>query len=179
MSTTEKTDASAASGSSTGELNLGPYFIQRMTGSHDVLDVRDASVAPQTRVIAFRLKGQANQQWTFVPAGPEAPGWWYLQSKLVTSFVMTLQPTSILPPSLPPPPVPIVVMPVQVSNADNQLWSLVPTETLGYWYIQSKIAVRNDQTPYVIGVADNGDAAAVLLSFVDYEKQAWGFRPVN
>ncbi|MBJ2156802.1 RICIN domain-containing protein [Variovorax sp. IB41] len=171
MSTTEKAGA-AASGPITGELNLGPYFIQHMLGGHKVLDVREGSPADQTRVIAYELNQQANQQWTFVPAGPETPGWWYLQSKMDTGFVMTLKPGSTTV------PVPVVMMKKQLVNADNQLWSLVPTEKLGYWYIQSKTIVSNSQTPYVIGLVDNGDASAVMLSFVEYEKQAWGFRPV-
>ncbi len=180
MSITEKKGAAAVSGASTGELNLGPYFIQHKIGSHDVLDVRGAVPDKNTKVISFGLKttDNLNQQWQFVPAGPETPGWWYLQSLMKSGddhYVMTLEPNVTVEPK------PIVMLPKGATKADNQLWSLQSTEELGYWYIQSKCAVANSVTPLVIGLTGtkaDSQAVAGALSFIEYEKQAWGFRPV-
>ncbi|MGH8474537.1 MAG: RICIN domain-containing protein [Methylococcales bacterium] len=175
MLTTEKKGA-AAPAASTGELNLGPYFIQHMIGSHYVLDVNGdgASTSEGTQVIAYGLKpqGNSNQQWQFVPAGPETPGWWYLQTLMGTDYVMTLQPHTMIEPR------PVVMLPKGLTDADSQLWSLQPTEKLGYWYIQSKYGASNAQAPLVIGLTGEQSAVASPISFTEFEKQAWGFRPV-
>ena len=181
MSNTQKNGAAPIAGASTGALNLGPYFIQHKIGSHDVLDVRGAATDKNTKVISFGLKtsDNLNQQWQFVPAGPETPGWWYLQSLMKSgddNFVMSLEPNTTVEPK------PIVMLPKGATKADHQLWSLQSTEELGYWYIQSKYSAANSVTPLVIGLTGieaKSQAVAGALSFTEFEKQAWGFRPVD
>jgi len=158
-------------------LNLGPYNIQYLPGDHYVLDVSGGNPAKGAGVIGYTLKlpQAGNQQWLFVPA-PQAPGWWYLQTKMGTGFVLTLQPDS------PVVPTPVVMMPVGLSDADRQLWSLLSTEEPGYWYIQCKSGASNSNAPLVIGLADNkveASAVAGPISFTGFRAQAWGFKPVG
>jgi hypothetical protein len=167
----------ASGGSSASTLNLGPYVIQHMSGNQYVLDVDNGSTANGTPVIGFELKssGTDNQQWRFVPAGPEAPGWWYLQTMMGTDYVMTLQPHTTSGSG------PIVMQPISAADQDTQLWSLQPTETLGYWYIQSKYGASNKQAPAVIVLDGDASAAPALansIRFTGFETQAWGFKPV-
>jgi len=160
----------------TDELNLGPYFIQRLPGSHYVLDVDSGSTNAGTQVIAYPRKtsGTGNQLWQFVPAGPQNPGWWFLKSVMGTGYVMTLAPNMTIEPR------PIVMLPKDPLEPDSQLWCLQSTETLGYWYIQSKYRASNSQSPMVIGMTGDQSAASAVagaISFVEFEKQAWGFAP--
>lgn len=169
--------ARAASGTSTGELNLGPYYIQYLPGNHYVLDVYQNSTAKGNQVIGYTVNQPetGNQQWLFVPAGPTAPGWWYLQTLMGTEYVMTLQPHASTGSG------PVVMQPKALGDLDTQLWSLLATEVPGYWYIQSKYGASNEQTPVVIELtSDTSGASAVAnpLSFTGFATQAWGFKPV-
>lgn len=167
-----------STGTSTGELNLGPYYIQQLNAEHFVLDVDGNDSSAGTPVIAYapNLPETTNQQWRFVPAGPEAPGWWYLQTLMETGFVLTVQPLGTAGAW------PVVVQPKKpVIEADTQLWSLQPTEVLGYWYVQSKYGASNAQAPAVITLGDDASGARVWadpISFSDFKAQAWGFKPV-
>jgi hypothetical protein len=177
MSTTEKViSPPPLTPPLTDELNLGPYFIQRMLGSHYVLDVDSGSTASGTQVIAYPRKtsGTGNQLWQFVPAGPLNPGWWFLKSMMGTGYVMTLRPYAQDEPTR------VVMMAKDLAEPPEQLWCLQSTEKLGYWYIQSKFGASNSQAPRVIGVAGGESAApavASAISFSEFEQQAWGFAP--
>lgn len=178
MSITATKDAKAASGTSTDELNLGPYYIQYLPGDHYVLDVNGNNKAEGTQVIGYtvNLPQTGNQQWQFVPAGPEEPGWWYLQTMMGSKLVMTLQPDTTLQPT------PVVMLPIDAKYADRQLWSLLSTEEAGYWYIQCKFEASNSQSPMVIGLVEDSpraQAVASPISFTGFRAQAWGFRPVG
>lgn len=166
-------------GAATARTAVGPgngqfFFIQRLMPGALVLDVKSISHAEGTSVITFLRNQQQNQQWQFVPS-KEYVGWWYLQTQMTTEYVMTLNDTEVEPP-------PIVMQPKGVGDADRQLWCLVPTEKLGYWFIQSKLVVSNSQNAVVIGVDGDGEealAVGVELNFEEYEAQAWGFSPVS
>ena len=177
ITATKGAAAKAASGTSTGELNLGPYYIQYLLTGNYVLDVTGNSGAEGTQVIGYtvNLPETGNQQWQFVPAGSEAPGWWYLQTQMGSGFVMTLQPDSAVVPT------PVVMLPKGLKDADRQLWSLLATEEPGYWYIQCKYGASNSSAPMVIALDGNSSkspAVAAPISFTDYQVQAWGFKPV-
>jgi len=172
MSTTQQ----AVSPPPTDELDLGPYFIQRLIGGNYVLDVDSGSSNAGTPVIAYPRKssGTGNQLWQFVPAGSRNPGWWFLKSMMGTGYVMTLAPNMTIEPR------PLVMLPKDPLEPDGQLWCLQSTEKLGYWYIQSKYRASNSQSPMVIGVTGDQSAASAVagaISFVEFEKQAWGFAP--
>jgi hypothetical protein len=166
-------------GAATARTAVGPgngqfFFIQRLMPGALVLDVKSINPAEGTSVIAWLRNQGQNQQWQFVPS-KEYVGWWYLQTQMTTEYVMTLNDTEVEPP-------PIVMQPKGVGDADRQLWCLVPTEKLGYWFIQSKLVVSNSQNAVVIGVAGDGEGAlavGVELNFEEYEAQAWGFSPVS
>ena len=153
--------------------NLERYFyIQGKTAGNKVLDVYGNKPDPDTPVISYaRTTGKLNQQWRFVPAGPTLPGWWYLQTRMLTGYGMTLLPDDDKAPNS------IVMQPIGLGNAACQLWCLVPGATLGYWYVQSQYIVSNSENPLVIGLASNGNAQAVPLSFENFDPQAWGFSP--
>ncbi|MGJ7536313.1 MULTISPECIES: hypothetical protein [Variovorax] len=177
MSTIATKGAAKAPGTSTGELNLGPYYIQYLPGNHYVLDVYGNSAAKDTQVIGFTVNQPetVNQQWLFVPAGPLAPGWWYLQTLMGSEYVMTLQPHATTGSG------PVVMQPKALGDSDTQLWSLLSTEVPGYWYIQSKFGASNAQAPVVIGLTSNTSGASAVanpISFTGFEAQAWGFKPV-
>ena len=179
VTTTAKAEATAPSaGTPMGELNLGPYYIQQFGAEPFVLDVDGNSSSADTPVIAYSVNQprSANQQWRFVPAGPEAPGWWYLETLMDTRFVMTVQPLGTAGAW------PVVMQPRRAApEADTQLWSLQPTEVLGYWYIQSKYGASNAQAPAVIELVDDASGARVWanpISFPGFRTQAWGFGPV-
>lgn len=166
-------------GAATARTAVGPgngqlFFIQRLMPGAHVLDVGASTLAKGTSVsTSSRSQGQ-NPQWQFVPS-KEFVGWWYLQLG-TTEYVMTLEKRdTIEPPQL-------VIQPKGVGDVDRQLWCLVPTEKLGYWFIQSKLVVSNSQNAVVIGVAGNGEGAPALgvtLNFEEFEAQAWGFSPVS
>lgn len=156
----------------------GEFFcIQRKT-SGDVLDVYGESGSPGTKVIAYprKLTG-LNQQWKFVP-DPKNMGWFYLQTAMRSGMVLTLQQSELAHPQ-------IVMQPQDPANAARQLWSLVSTEALGWWFIQSmsqSIPVDtvnpNGYNPTVIGVASEGKepgAVGTTLDYLAFEPQAWGF----
>jgi hypothetical protein len=93
-------------------------------------------------------------------------------------LVMTFQNSQMPHPS-------IVVDVRQPALLSRQFWSLVSTEEIGWWFVQSKsqtaeiVTVNpNSYVPTVIGVMDEGgDAIAVgfALDYLAYEPQAWGF----
>ncbi|MGF6351229.1 RICIN domain-containing protein [Variovorax sp. W2I14] len=175
MSTLQK-DVSPAT-PTMGPLDLGPYVIRRLAGSHNVLDVFQNNAASGTQVIAYSRNSpnSNNQQWKFVAAGRDNPGWWYLQTQMSTNFVITLEPNMTIEPR------PLVMMPKDPLQTDHQLWCLQSTEKLGYWYIQSKYRASNSQSPMVIGLTggeSGASAVAGAISFIEFEKQAWGFVPM-
>ncbi|MDH6167672.1 hypothetical protein M2282_002822 [Variovorax boronicumulans] len=181
MSTLQK-DVSPAT-PTMGPLDLGPYVIRRLAGSHLVLDVFQNNAASGTKIIGYPRNSPdtGNQQWTFVAAGAENPGWWYLQTKMSTGFVVTLEPYTPIEPNLPLEPRPLFMMPKDPLQPDFQLWCLQSTEKLGYWYIQSKSHSSNSQTPMVIQLSSDQSAAPAMagpISFIEFEKQAWGFVPL-
>jgi len=165
-------------GAATARAAVGPgngqfFFIQRLMPGAHVLDVNGVSPAKGTSVISYARNQGQNQQWQFVPS-KEFVGWWYLQTQMTTGYVMTLEDSDTVEPPQ------IVMQPKGVADVDRQLWCLVPTEKLGYWFIQSKRGVSNSQNPVVIGVAGNGNGAqavGVTLNFEQFEAQAWGFSP--
>jgi hypothetical protein len=167
-------------GAATARTAVGPgngqfFFIQRLMPGAHVLDAAASDPAKGTSVITFSRNQGQPQQWQFVPS-KEYVGWWYLQTQTQTEYVMTLEVRDTVEPPQ------IVVQPKGVGDADRQLWCLVPTEKLGYWFIQSKLVVSNSQNAVVIGVAGNGEGApavGVTLNFEEFEAQAWGFSPVS
>lgn len=150
------------------------FFIQRLMPGAQVLDVNAIDPAKGTSVIAYARNQGQNQKWQFVPS-KEYVGWWYLQTQMTTEYVMTLEKSDTVEPPQ------IVMQPKGVVDVDRQLWCLVPTEKLGYWFIQSKAVVSNSQNAVVIGVAGNGEGApavGVTLDFEKFEAQVWAFSPV-
>jgi hypothetical protein len=153
------------------------FYIQRMGPDAPVLDVYGNNPTPGTQVITYpRGKGKHNQHWAFVPA--EQRGWWSLRTRMDSELVMTLDPadgTSQSPR--------IVMQPRKDVDAVRQLWCLVSTEKLGYWFVQSKLIVSNSQNPVVIGVAggtsDEPNAVTVQLDYLGFETQSWAFAPVH
>ncbi|SEF20238.1 RICIN domain-containing protein [Variovorax sp. NFACC27] len=180
MSITEENTAEAVAGVLDSQ-DLGPHVIQQLLPTRYVLDVDGGSTKEGTAVISWTRKsdkGSTNQQWMFVPAGGNNPGWWYLQTNMGTGLVMTVVPKGIVPV---PPPTPIVMMKRgAVADSSLQLWCLLPTEKLGYWYIQNKSGASNSATPMILTLdGDKTAARAVLgaISFTGFETQAWGFAP--
>ena len=162
----------------------GEFFYIQRHGSNDVLDVSGGNIAAGTSVIAFpRRTTGLNQQWQFVPAEGE-PGWWYLQTAMATKMVLTLQE--------PTQPIPQIVMEkIDPALKQRQLWNLLSTHKLGWWFIQSKSHSQrveidttnpNAFTPTVIGAAEEGDikdAVGVALNYLASELMAWGFYAVS
>ncbi|KAF1060949.1 hypothetical protein [Variovorax sp.] len=108
--------------------------------------------------------------------GQDQPGWWYIKTQMSTGFVMTVQQKD----GLANPP--IVVAPKLASGFDSQLWSLVPSEKPGYWYIQSRLQANHALNPRVIqfqGTTAAAPATLTELSFDVYTAQVWSFAPVN
>jgi len=165
----------------------GAFFFIQHKESKKVLDVASESPANGTQVILWDKKidphDQANQQWQFVPA-VDAPGWWYLQTAMSTEMVLTLGNTTGITP-------PITVQEKSDALRSRQLWNLVSTEELGWWFIQCKAQAQkisytnpNSFVPTVIGVGiDTGGATypvavgASLDYFAD-GPMAWGFLEV-
>ena len=158
----------------------GEFFYIKRHGSAQVLDVFGDSSAPGTRVIAYPRKPSGlNQQWQFVPAEVE-PGWWYRQTAMPSKLVMTLQDGLLPRPQ-------IVMEEIDPLRKQLQLWNLVPTRELGWWFIQSKSLIRgvevdtknpNSIVPTVIGIDEEsttGDVFGVPLDFRASEPLAWGF----
>lgn len=174
----KKTNASAPSGTP----GHGEFFFIQHKASKKVLDVYGELPAPGTQVILYDKKtdpgDQANQQWEFVPA-VDAPGWWYLQTAMPSGLVLTLGNTTGIKP-------PITMEKKNPEIRDRQLWSLVSTEELGWWFVQckaqaEKIVYTNPDSfiPTVIGAGDNGGANPIAvgtpLDYFDDDPMAWGF----
>ncbi|HEX2569486.1 MAG TPA: RICIN domain-containing protein [Polyangia bacterium] len=106
------------------------YFIRsRLNGF--VLDVKGASRAPLTPIIAYPQKqqGSENQQWELVPAGGP---YYYIRSRL-NGFVLDIQGASRAPQA------PIIAYPQNRPSTDNQLWELVPSGVPSVYFIRSKL----------------------------------------
>jgi patatin-like phospholipase/acyl hydrolase len=107
----------------------------------------------------------AGRTWLLVTV---EPGWWFIRAA-DTDLVMTVAA------DLPDPP--IVLAPPKVEGLDSQLWSLVPTAKLGYWYIQSKLdASVMDIQGFVVG--PGVQIIGYARKYDGFENQAWGFAPV-
>lgn len=178
--------ASSTSATAAVEGVVGPgtgqfYVIQNLLpgelGGQDwVLDVYGDFPEPGNKLITWpRGDSAINRQWQFIPA---EPGWWYLQTRMDTNYVVTIDG------DVPSSEAPIVMLPKDAVDHQRQLWSLVPSEQLGYWYIKSRTVVANDLDAVVIGVSgdDPGPATDVVtnsLRYVGFESQAWGFSPIR
>lgn len=170
--------AAAISAPPTVPPGAGEFFCIKRMLSDDVLDVSDESPAAGAKVIAYprKLTG-LNQQWQFI-ASEEHPGWYFLQTAMSTGMVMTLQPARLAHP-------PIVMQPRDPALVEHQLWSLVSTRELGWWFIQSysqsmKVDTVNPNgyNPTVIGAFPDGEyphAMGTTLDYLAFEPQAWGF----
>lgn len=156
----------------------GEFFYIERHGSYDVLDVSGGADVPGTKVIVYPRRATGlNQQWQFVPAEDE-PGWWYLQTAMASGMVLTLQDSTLSNPQ-------IVIEKMDPNLEQRQLWSLVSTQELGWWFIQNKsqcvqvgVTNPNSITPTVIGTAEDGsttDAVGVALDYQAFEPMAWGF----
>ncbi|WP_395352559.1 RICIN domain-containing protein [Variovorax sp. UC122_21] len=157
-----------------------PFVIRQMGEAGQVLDVYENNPAQNQQVITYPPNGGPNQAWRFVPAG--ASGWWYLQTTMTTGYVLTMATPTGNSPLLQN----VVVAPMAKDARDEQLWSLMPSETLGYWFIQSKLLVSNEYNAKVLGVHAAGgpgisDPCAVVVDvdYLQYEPQVWAFMPGN
>lgn len=161
------------------------FFIRRNGPMPEVLDIMDASHKAGARVILWEKKSKSspdaeNQLWKFEKSG-EA-GWWYLKSEIGPNLYLTLTgDTTGEDPR-------ITVQPLEAGLRDHQLWSLVPTKELGYYYIQSRLVPSaapsvnpNSYVPTVIGVGTKEDgvtaAYGMSLDYRDYEKRSFAFVP--
>jgi hypothetical protein len=165
MSTASAPAADASPGTPTD----GLYVITSLLDGC-VMGVSGDSPEPGTpvRTSDRRQPPGAGQTWRFVAV---EPGWWFIGTEMDTGFVMTLDS------ELPPNP-PVVMAPPRIADLDSQLWSLVPSATLGYWYVQSKVGANvMDIEGFVRG------AGVQIIGFTrkydGYENQAWGFSPVH
>lgn len=120
-----------------------------------------------------------NQLWEFVPS-VEAPGWWYLKTAMGTNFVMTLAGDDTGAASR------VTVQARQDDIRDRQLWNLVSTEELGYFFIQNKyqasdvpIVNTDSYVPTVIGVEidHTEDCYGVALDYQKDTPMAFCFLP--
>jgi hypothetical protein len=164
MSTSSAASAGAASGSATD----GVYVIRSLFDGC-VMAVRGGSVEPGTPVVTAdaAVPPDAGQTWRFVAV---EPGWWFIRSELDAGLVMSFDP------DLPANP-PVVMDEPRIDERDSQLWSLVPTATLGYWYIQSKLgATVMDIDAFAPG--PDVQIIGFTRKYGGYENQAWGFAPV-
>ncbi|MGJ7608567.1 patatin-like phospholipase family protein [Variovorax sp. LT1R20] len=161
----------------------GAFFFIQHKESKKVLDIANASPSAGAQVILYGKKpnpgDQANQKWQFVPA-VDAPGWWYLQTAMSTEMVLTL---GVGLANANPP---ITVQKKTDELRSRQLWNLVSTEDLGWWFIQCKAQTEevkytnpNSFVPCVIGVGSNGGADPIAVSTsLDYfadGPMSWGF----
>jgi predicted acylesterase/phospholipase RssA len=163
------TSSAAATSASPGAPTHRAYAIRSLFEGC-VMNVSGGSPEPGARVTTgdSEQPPPAEQTWRFVSV---EPGWWFIQTAMDTGLVMTLDT------ELPPNP-PVVMEPPRIEDRDAQLWSLVPTAKLGYWYIQSKIAA------YVMDVEGFlGGPGVQIIGFArkydGFENQAWGFAPVG
>lgn len=146
------------------------FFIRHKGSIVRVLDVSEGSPQSGTPVIAYSKKpvtdpGVKNQLWKFEPA-VDAPGWWYLKTAMDTGFVMTLASGDVGTATK------VTVQARDDAIRDHQLWHLVSTEELGYFFIQSRyqasevpIVNPNSDVPTVLGVEidRNSPTKAVLM----------------
>jgi patatin-like phospholipase/acyl hydrolase len=160
------------------------FFIRHKGSIVRVLDVKDASYQAGAQVIAYSKKSMAdpdvkNQLWEFVPS-VEAPGWWYLKTAMGTNFVMTLAGDDTGAASK------VTVQARQDDIRDRQLWNLVSTEELGYFFIQNKyqasdvpIVNTDSYVPTVIGVEidHTEDCYGVALDYQKDTPMAFCFLP--
>lgn len=161
----------------------GEFFYIQHKETRKVLDIRGQSAAPGTPVILWDKKPvddktRANQQWEFVPAAGE-PGWWYLQTAMPSDMVLTLGDSVGAAPQLD-------MQAKSEASRARQLWSLISTEDIGWWFIQCKAQVvlseysnPDSVVPAVIAAADEGQPYKVAVGLpLDYAKDgpmSWGF----
>ena len=173
--------ANAAPGATPGH---GEFFFIQHKESGLVLDVYKEATAPGTPVIFYEKHkaphSLANQLWQFVPS-EENPGWWYLQAQLSSDIVLTLADAPV------PTPAPVITMEKKdPAGKPSQLWSLISTEELGWWFIQCKakfarVHLTNPDaiSPFVIGRGSSGQpdpiAVGVTLDYAADEPMSWGF----
>lgn len=159
------------------------FFIRHKGNIVRVLDIKDASSASGAQVIAYSRKPMTdpsvkNQLWKFVPSTEK--DWWYLETAMGTGFVMTLSggDTGVTPK--------LIVQARQDAARDRQLWSLVSTEELGYFFIQNKAAPANvpsvnpdSYVPICIGVEidHTEDCYGVPLDYEHDTPMAFCFLP--
>ena len=161
----------------------GEFFYIQHKETRKVLDIRGQSAAPGTPVILWDRKPvddmtRANQQWEFAPAAGE-PGWWYLQTAMQSELVLTLGYSVGAAPQL-------NMQAKSEAAKARQLWSLISTEDIGWWFIQCKAQLTLSEysnpdsvVPAVIGAADEGQPYKVAVGLsLDYAKDgpmSWGF----
>lgn len=147
----------------------------------------DASHKAGARVILWEQKTKTdpdagNQLWKFEKSGET--GWWLLKSQIGADLYLTL--TGNMTGSDPM----ITVEPLRAELRDRQLWNLVPTKELGYYYIQSKLVPSasasvnpNSYVPTVIGAATKDDRVAAAygmpLDYKTYKNLSFAFIPFN
>lgn len=174
----------AATDAPEGTPGHGEFFVIQNKDSKKVLDVRSGQKTPGAPVILYRKKGQneypGNQQWQFVPS-EEDPGWWYLQAAQSDQTVLTLQTVTA--------PVPLQTITMEAKDPQRkayQLWNLVSTEDIGWWFIQCQAQLgrtlntnSSAVVPTVVGFGSNGVedpvAAGVSLDYFADTPMAWGF----
>ncbi|ADU38394.1 patatin-like phospholipase family protein [Variovorax paradoxus] len=188
----ENTDASIAPvAAPTANAHIVPletqFFIRQNTSRPQVLDIMDASHKAGARVILWEQKTKTdpdagNQLWKFEKSGET--GWWLLKSQIGADLYLTL--TGNMTGSDPM----ITVEPLRAELRDRQLWNLVPTKELGYYYIQSKLVPSasasvnpNSYVPTVIGAATKDDRVAAAygmpLDYKTYKNLSFAFIPFN
>ena len=161
----------------------GEFFYIQHKDTGKVLDIRGQSAVPGTPVILWDKKPvddktRANQQWEFVPAAGE-PGWWYLQTAMPSDMVLTLGDSVGAALQL-------NMQAKSEASRARQLWSLISTEDIGWWFIQCKAQVvlseysnPDSVVPTVIAAADEGQPYEVAVGLpLDYAKDgpmSWGF----
>jgi patatin-like phospholipase/acyl hydrolase len=164
----------------------GAQFFIKHKGSTKVLDVNNGSGSPGAAVILWEQKASSNptvnnQLWEFVPS-LEDSGWWYLRTMMGTGLVMTMagDTTGIAPR--------ISMAAPDDSIKDRQLWNLVSTEQLGWFFIQCKaqsqpVPTQNPDSyvPTVIGAGGGTPAVAsgLQLNFELDGPMAWSFTRVD
>ncbi|MGJ7614021.1 patatin-like phospholipase family protein [Variovorax sp. GB4R4] len=195
------TPAAAAKMPSAPESDVNPkptpghgqqFFIQHKGGDNQVLDVDAASSKPGADVILYAKKGLGdpgvhNQLWEFIPS-LEDSGWWYLQTTMGSGLVMTIQASDALASDALAEPK-ITMESAAEAIKDRQLWNLVSTEELGYFFIQSKyfasntpIANPDSYVPNVMGVHGKTQPPRIVGLSLDYEfdaPMAFSFTPYN
>jgi hypothetical protein len=141
-SNAEYGDVTPASGSTVSQslYVTSPFFIQSKLGDL-VIDVQEASTKPGTPLDAYTQKtagpGWNNQLWKFVTSSFE--GYYVLQNP-ASGLVIDVQGDNTKPGTpLDAYTLKMVGSPPLVTNAENQLWSFIPSSVPGYYFIQSKL----------------------------------------